>query len=81
MQQPAKIQKALINTTASKYFSESCHINLIHYLRSSTKVPAFLQVSPRNIENLISGAGGLIRVEKLENASKKTGGGVRLFET
>ena len=39
VQQPAQIQKALIHITACKYFSDSCHIYLIHYLGNSTKVP------------------------------------------
>ena len=31
LQQPAQIENTLINTAGSKYFSESCHIYLIHY--------------------------------------------------
>ena len=45
--------KALISITANKYLSKSCHIDLIYYLRNSTKVPTFLQVFTRKIKNLI----------------------------
>ena len=41
MRQPAQIQKSQISITASKYFSEPCHVYLIHYFCNSTKVPTF----------------------------------------
>ena len=55
VQQPAQIQNTPINVAGKKCFSKSWHISLIQYLGNSTKVPSFLQVSPRKIENLISG--------------------------
>ena len=67
-------RKAPINITATKRFLESCHVYLIHYLANSTKVPTFLQVSPRRIENLIS-EGPLIRAMGLEKFSKTISGG------
>ena len=41
VEQPAQIQKAPINITASKYLLESCYMHLIDYLGTSTKVPTF----------------------------------------
>ena len=41
MRQPAQIQSTSINIAASKYFSESCHINPIHWLGTSANVPTF----------------------------------------
>ena len=40
-EQPARIQRAPISITVSKYFSESCHIYLIQYLGNSTKASTF----------------------------------------
>ena len=70
MQLPAQIQKGLINITASKYFLESCHKYLIHYLGNLNEMTNFLQTSPRKIENLV-------KVGELENFTKKKkrGGG------
>ena len=37
VQQPAQIKNTPVNIAVSKYFLESCHIHLIHYLGNSTK--------------------------------------------
>ena len=55
VQQPAQIQNTPINITGSKHFSESCQINLTHYLGNSAEVPTFCRFLPEKIENLTSG--------------------------
>ena len=48
VQQLAKIQKALINIPASKYFSESCHIYLITICVTQQKYKLFVDFSYKN---------------------------------
>ena len=37
-------ERVLVNTSASKFFSDSYHMYLINYLGNSTKVPTFAGV-------------------------------------
>ena len=61
VQRPAQIQKALINITASKYFLESCHKYLIHYLGNSAEVPALCRLLLEKLK--INNRGAVRRAE------------------
>ena len=59
MQQPTHKQKAPINITETRHFSESCHIYLIQYLDISTKVSTFFSILVKKLK--IQYAGPLVR--------------------
>ena len=71
MQQPAEIQKAPINITTSKYFSQSCHIYSISFVIWVTqqKISTFCRFLLEKLK--IEYAGAPNKSGGLENFSKK----------